>query len=287
MIREGVRPCARVANNKHIMMIIETSAWISPDGGIAPLKMSRAAFGRARTSSLILIKTRTTNLRAAHSCAASIALFSSLSGLDLLVKSIICSHNFDVDFAFFSFITLWKSVFGRLLSIATIHLQASYPQRSTDMHLLSSPAHLFSMVLLSVVLGVMTMAVPLTVHNTDIGKSQWHSKRDEIPTFTVSLVRRIGQEQPPLPDDRRSAVTPCSRTLVSVHCLQARILCSTGGASVADQEDSMWEKSQSRAYLRDHPVQGNRCGCRCSQETPERSPFENRKNHRRQSVCSA
>ncbi|KAJ3729945.1 hypothetical protein DFJ43DRAFT_1082929 [Lentinula guzmanii] len=75
------------------------------------------------------------------------------------------------------------------------------------MHLLSSPAHLFSMVLLSVVLGVMTMAVPLTVHNTDIGKSHWHSKRDESPAYTVSLVRRIGQEQPPSLDDRRPAVT--------------------------------------------------------------------------------
>ncbi|KAJ3984092.1 hypothetical protein F5890DRAFT_1565988 [Lentinula detonsa] len=73
--------------------------------------------------------------------------------------------------------------------------------------LLSSPAHLFSVVLLSVVLGLMTMAVPLTVHNTDIGKSQWRSKRNEMTAFTVSLIRRIGQEQPPSLNDRRPAVT--------------------------------------------------------------------------------
>ncbi|KAJ3749921.1 hypothetical protein DFH05DRAFT_1465029 [Lentinula detonsa] len=65
------------------------------------------------------------------------------------------------------------------------------------MHLLSSPAHLFTVVLLSIVLGVMTMAVPLTVHNTDVGKWQWHSKRE----LTVSLVRRYG----PLGEDNRKA----------------------------------------------------------------------------------
>ncbi|KAJ3995266.1 hypothetical protein F5050DRAFT_1768502 [Lentinula boryana] len=71
------------------------------------------------------------------------------------------------------------------------------------MHLLSSPAHLFSVVLLSIVLGVMTMAVPLTVHNTDVGKWQWHSKRgkDKRGELTVSLVRRYG----PLGEDNRKA----------------------------------------------------------------------------------
>ncbi|KAJ3992016.1 hypothetical protein F5050DRAFT_1032428 [Lentinula boryana] len=60
------------------------------------------------------------------------------------------------------------------------------------MYLLSSPAHLFSMVLLSIVLGAMTMAVPLTVRDTDIGKWQWLSKRQvKYPKpIPVGLVRR-------------------------------------------------------------------------------------------------
>ncbi|KAJ3713767.1 hypothetical protein DFJ43DRAFT_1104815 [Lentinula guzmanii] len=62
------------------------------------------------------------------------------------------------------------------------------------MHLLSSPAHLFSMVLLSIAFGVMTMAVPLTVRDTDIGEWQWHSKRLD-DGHIVGLVRRFGQEQ--------------------------------------------------------------------------------------------
>ncbi|KAJ3713751.1 hypothetical protein DFJ43DRAFT_1104765, partial [Lentinula guzmanii] len=56
------------------------------------------------------------------------------------------------------------------------------------MHLISSPAHLFTVVLLSIVLGVMTMAVPLTVRNTN-------SKRDVgLVGYTVGLVRRYGPE---------------------------------------------------------------------------------------------
>ncbi|KAJ3713763.1 hypothetical protein DFJ43DRAFT_1104802 [Lentinula guzmanii] len=49
----------------------------------------------------------------------------------------------------------------------------------------------------------MTMAVPLTVHNTDVGKWQWHSKRgkDNRGELTVSLVRRYG----PLGEDNRKA----------------------------------------------------------------------------------
>ncbi|KAJ3745836.1 hypothetical protein DFH05DRAFT_1542667 [Lentinula detonsa] len=50
----------------------------------------------------------------------------------------------------------------------------------------------------------MTMAVPLTVHNTDIGKSQWHSKRNEMTASSDGLAKST---EPPLPDDRRSAVT--------------------------------------------------------------------------------
>ncbi|KAJ3995265.1 hypothetical protein F5050DRAFT_1768501 [Lentinula boryana] len=74
------------------------------------------------------------------------------------------------------------------------------------MHLLSFPAHLFSIVLLSIVLGVMTMAVPLTVHNTDIGKWQWHSKRRFMSETKVYLVRRIDQSHPPRKDDHRAAI---------------------------------------------------------------------------------
>ncbi|KAJ3741613.1 hypothetical protein DFH05DRAFT_1506771 [Lentinula detonsa] len=64
------------------------------------------------------------------------------------------------------------------------------------MHLLSSPAHLFSIVLLSIVLGVMTMAVPLTARNTDIGKWQWHSNAlfTYIVVNNVMLVRRYGEK---------------------------------------------------------------------------------------------
>ncbi|KAJ3796661.1 hypothetical protein GGU11DRAFT_830177 [Lentinula aff. detonsa] len=50
------------------------------------------------------------------------------------------------------------------------------------------------MVLLSIALGVMTMAVPLTVRDTDIGEWQWHSKRLD-DGHIVGLVRRFGQEQ--------------------------------------------------------------------------------------------
>ncbi|KAJ3980975.1 hypothetical protein F5890DRAFT_1538482 [Lentinula detonsa] len=74
------------------------------------------------------------------------------------------------------------------------------------MHLLSSPAHLFTVVLLSIVLGVMTMAVPLTVHNPDIGKWQWHSKRRFMSETKVYLIRRIDQSHPPAKDDHRMAI---------------------------------------------------------------------------------
>ncbi|KAJ3735245.1 hypothetical protein DFJ43DRAFT_1136899 [Lentinula guzmanii] len=125
-----------------------------------------------------LIETRTTNLRL-HIAVPSIALFSSLSYSALRARFAGQIYHLLAPYKFLlKFFSPW----------------ASYPQRSTDMHLLS-PAHLFSMVLLSIVLGVMTMAVPLTVHNTDIGKWQWHSKRDVNREFTVGLIRRSGQEQ--------------------------------------------------------------------------------------------
>ncbi|KAJ3745821.1 hypothetical protein DFH05DRAFT_1489625 [Lentinula detonsa] len=117
------------------------------------------------------------------------------------------------------------------------------------MHLLSSPAHLFSMVLLSVVLGVMTMAVPLTVRNTDIGKSHWHSKRNENPTYTVSLVRRIGQEQPPSLDDRRSAVTTL-RLCVQEHWY---LYIASNHGFYAVQEGPVWQIKKIQGGKRANP----------------------------------
>ncbi|KAJ3995276.1 hypothetical protein F5050DRAFT_1895909 [Lentinula boryana] len=74
------------------------------------------------------------------------------------------------------------------------------------MHLLSSPAHLFSVVLLSIALGVMTMAVPLTIRDTDIGKWQWHSKRrGPLLQLKVTLVRRYGPEPESSTEDNRQA----------------------------------------------------------------------------------
>ncbi|KAJ3749912.1 hypothetical protein DFH05DRAFT_1561151, partial [Lentinula detonsa] len=99
-----------------------------------------------------------------------------------------CNYHLQVQISAENFLSLGLTLFISLVP------QASYPQRSTDMHLLSSPAHLFSMVLLSIALGVMTMAVPLTVRDTDIGEWQWHSKRLD-DGHIVGLVRRHGQEQ--------------------------------------------------------------------------------------------
>ncbi|KAJ3749919.1 hypothetical protein DFH05DRAFT_1465023, partial [Lentinula detonsa] len=101
------------------------------------------------------------------------------------------------------------------------------------MHLLSSPAHLFSMILLSIVLGVMTMAVPLTVRDTDIGKLQWHPERRVIK---VNLVRRYGQEQPPPKEDTGKAV--CTQNLDSREHWYLYITSAHGFYAV--QEDRLW-----------------------------------------------
>ncbi|KAJ3796664.1 hypothetical protein GGU11DRAFT_745918 [Lentinula aff. detonsa] len=51
------------------------------------------------------------------------------------------------------------------------------------------------------------MAVPLMgVHNMDIGKWQWHSKRIFRSETKVYLVRRIDQSHPPRKDDHRAAI---------------------------------------------------------------------------------
>ncbi|KAJ3980169.1 hypothetical protein F5890DRAFT_762494 [Lentinula detonsa] len=89
------------------------------------------------------------------------------------------------------------------------------------MHLLSSPAHLFSMVLLSIVLGVMTMAVPLTVHNTDIGKWQWHSKRRFMSETTVSLIRRFGPKQSAVSDEVLNSQEHWYLYISTRHCFHA------------------------------------------------------------------
>ncbi|KAJ3978810.1 hypothetical protein F5890DRAFT_1479035 [Lentinula detonsa] len=126
-----------------------------------------------------------------------------LQGLDLLVKSIIYPH-------------------------------ASYPQRSTDMHLLSSPAHLFSIVLLSIVLGVMTMAVPMTARNTDIGKWQWHSKRGDISVNNVMLVRRYGEKSS---TDNQPAV---ARTMMLHIKEQWQLYITRYHGFYAVQENQLW-----------------------------------------------
>ncbi|KAJ3718561.1 hypothetical protein DFJ43DRAFT_1042891 [Lentinula guzmanii] len=76
------------------------------------------------------------------------------------------------------------------------------------------------MVLLSIVLGVMTMAVPLTVHNTDIGR-QSHSKRSFTSETQVNLIRRFGSKQSAVSDEVLNSQEHWYLYISTRHCFHA------------------------------------------------------------------